>query len=290
MPSARPSTSVVATVVAFVAARAIDSRRRRSVASVTSAAPTPTSSASRRRSSDTGTSERLAGLALEPGLGHERAEPAAERAPDASAPGPSTRSANTGTAEQIGADRRDGCGEHAVIGTRAPDRNGSVRVAERSSRWVRRVADGAERAFLPAGERVDEIGEAVEVRHDLAVVEPPGPGRGHRFALGAPHDRARDVERGRDPVLAGQHELLRRFEPGGDVVDDRLERLDHLVGHPRDRGLELRAVLGSGRELRADDEQLALEAHQELVELGAPFRLELRARETEGATASSTAP
>ena len=49
--------------------------------------------------------------------------------------------------------------------------------------------------------------------------------------------------------------------------------VDHLGGDERDAGLELRAVLGRGRELGADDEQLALQPHQQLVELGAALGL-----------------
>ena len=59
-------------------------------------------------------------------------------------------------------------------------------------------------------------------------------------------------------------------------VDERLERLDHALGDERDLGRELGAVLRRGRELGADDEQLALEPDQELVELGPALGLGTR--------------
>ena len=68
-------------------------------------------------------------------------------------------------------------------------------------------------------------------------------------------------------ILAREHELLRGLEATGDVVDDRLEPLDHPRGDERDLGLQLGAVLGRGRELRADDEQLALQLHEQLGEV-----------------------
>ena len=95
-----------------------------------------------------------------------------------------------------------------------------------------------------------------------------------RLPLGAPHDRARDVERGRDAVLAGEHELGRRLVARGDVVDDRLERRrpsPPVVSETP--GSSFAAVLGRGRELGADDEQLALQPDEQLVELGAALGL-----------------
>ena len=134
-------------------------------------------------------------------------------------------------------------------GRRGPSARGSVRDVEadghgsseclESRGWVcgQCSPHRPEGAFLPAGERVHEVGEPVEVRDDLAAVEPTVGGRGDRRALGPAHDRAREVERGRDPVLAGQDELLRRVVAGGDVVDDRLERGDHRGGDERHAGL-----------------------------------------------------
>src|SRR5438093_6188651 len=100
-----------------------------------------------------------------------------------------------------------------------------------------------------------------------------------RFALGAPHDGARDVERRRDPVLARQHELGRRLVQLGDLVDDRLQRRDHLGGDELDARAQPVSVLRGGGELGAHDEQLALEAEQDLLEL--PAALCLGARQPE---------
>ena len=74
-------------------------------------------------------------------------------------------------------------------------------------------------------------------------------------------------------VSPGKHELLRRLEAVGDVVDDRLQRRHHLGGHPRDAVVELVPVRGLGRQLGAHHEQLALEADQQGVELAAPLGL-----------------
>ena len=65
--------------------------------------------------------------------------------------------------------------------------------------------------------------------------------------------------------------------------------LDHAGGHERDVGLELAAVLRRGRELGADDEQLALQPHAAAVQLAVALGDSARATPS-APTASSTAP
>ena len=77
-------------------------------------------------------------------------------------------------------------------------------------------------------------------------------------------------------VLTGKHELLGLLEPRRQVVDERLEPIDHDLAHARLPRRELVAVLGSGRELGHEHVHVALEAHQHLVELAASFGFDAR--------------
>ena len=92
--------------------------------------------------------------------------------------------------------------------------------------------------------------------------EPARARRGHRHSFRASDHSAGEVERGGDRVLTGEHELARRLEAPGHVVDDRLESRDHFGSDERHLGLQLAAILRRGRELRAHHEQLALQLHE----------------------------
>src|SRR4051812_30108994 len=160
----------------------------------------------------------------------------------ASAPCPSVGPAVTGTA-RMSTRALAGAVDPTVneIGTNSSSDGGSVI-----------AASGAVVAFLPTAESPAQVGEPVEVRHDLTVgLEPAAAGRGDARPLGAAGRGASDVEGGRDPVLARQHELERWVEPGGDVVDDRFERLHHRRGHAGGAVGELATVVGRGRQLGA---------------------------------------
>ena len=145
------------------AARGADRR-----ASTRRASPTPTSSTAFAASaSGRGTSSVWPELAVEAGLVHERGERRrrARRRPP-SAPAPSSA---------VGArrDARARSARDAVGGVVTVDgeREGHGLFRAGGSGSVR--APGGSMPFLPAGERVHEVGEAVEVRHDLArAVEP----------------------------------------------------------------------------------------------------------------------
>src|SRR5215211_2379194 len=233
------STSVVATDAAFVALRATAAAARRTPSALTSSnAPTPTSiaAAERRR-------PRVGTASVWPAL------PSKSASVMNAARSASTRS--TGEAERVNvSDTSASCGcSVPIVG-----------------------ADGAKAVLLPACQRVDEVGESVQVRDDLAVVEPAGVAGGDRLALGATDDGASKVEGGRELVLTREHELLRRMEAGRDIVDDRFEGGDHLGRHARDAGLEPLALAGVGRELGPGDEQLALQSEQQRVELRPGFR------------------
>ena len=231
--------------------------------------------------------ERLAGLALEAGLLHERGEPAAERRVDEVArPGRARPAAKTGTASRSALTRS------AAVDTSEKVRGtGSLRRGSGGFRTVVRRARAGRNS--PSCQRASvQHRSASRFRYGttwLSGSSQPTVVAVTRLALGAPHDRAGEVERGGDPVLAGQHELGRRLEALGDVVDDRFERGDHLRGDERGAGGQLRAVVGRGRELRADDEQLALQPDEQLVRARCRAGTPARARPS-AATASSVAP
>src|SRR5439155_1985455 len=194
--------------------------------------------------------EHLAPRAVEVGLLHELTERAADRIIDESRARSESRPREHRYDEQVGVGRA---------------RNELERGHHDGSLPFTR---GAKVAFLPTRERVDEVGEAIEIRHDLTLAaEPAGARRGDRHALRAPDHGAGEVERGGDRVLTREHELSGRFEPPGHVVDDRLEPRHHVGGDERHLGLQLAAILRCGRELGADDEQLALQLHEQLVQL-----------------------
>src|SRR5581483_7471017 len=135
--------------------------------------------------------------------------------------------------------------------------------------------DGPPLAFLPAGQGVDEVGQAVQVGDDVAGggVEPAVVDGGHRGPLRPPDHAAGQVEGGGHPVLPGQDELPGRVVAGGDVVDDRLEGGDHLGRDQRHARLQLRPVLGGGGQFGADHEQFPLEADQQFAQFGAGLGL-----------------
>ena len=196
--------------------------RRRAVSS--SGSPTPTSTAAfASQRPAVGHRQRLAELALEAGLVEERGEPAVERGVDRVGAGAERAAlAHDRDREQLGGDAVGGRGDDGE----RERHECSGGVGGWSVAGIRVVgADGPEGALLPAGERVDEVGEPVEVRHDLAV------GRASPRAAAA---TARRSAR-RTTVRATSSAAATRFSPGstnsvrrlvarGDVVDDRLER------------------------------------------------------------------
>src|SRR5205085_11674856 len=74
------------------------------------------------------------------------------------------------------------------------------------------LAYRAELTLLPAGERVDEIGETVAIRHDRALRRQPGcPRRGDTRPLGPPDHCAPEAERAGAAALTPGHRPRRRF-------------------------------------------------------------------------------
>ena len=145
--------------------------------------------------------------------------------------------------------------------------------------------------FGHAGQDPEQVGEPVQVGKDVAGGDALV-GRGQRDGppLGAPGDGPGQLERGGQPALARDHELLRELDRAFRRAQHLVEAVDHLARDARDAVLLLRASVGVGRELRADREQLALEPQQQLAEAAdvgrqdAVLRLhaELGAREAEG--------
>src|SRR5579884_401177 len=272
-PSGAASTNVVAAFATFDARFASAAPALRSPSGVTpSRGPIPTSTTAFAPSlPPVGTASVSPALPSKPVSLMKSSSVPPSAASTTSVPGPSSRSANTGTTRRSAETRSAGVFvARSLMGT-----------GRSSVRWLSgAVGTGrAVLALLPARQRVHEIREAVEVGHDVTALQPAG-GRGaDALTLGPADDRAREVARGRDAVLARQHELAGRVEAARDVVDDGFERADHLVRHERDAGRELRPVGRLGGELRADDEELALEPHQQVEQLRPA--LALRAREPE---------
>src|SRR6476646_647140 len=231
--SGTASSKVVATLRTFVDRRAMAAAALRTSSSVSSSRfPSPTRIAAfAPRSPPVGTASVWPALASNPASSMNAASPPPSAWSTRSVPGPGSRGANTGTASRSAATLSAALFESLkVTGTRSL-RCGVVVVAFVSGIGV--VGPGGpELALLPARQGPAEVGEPVQVRHDLAVGSEPSIGRGgDGLALGAPHHRAGQIERGGDAVLTREHELGRWFEPGRGLVDHRLERGDHLPGH-----------------------------------------------------------
>ena len=288
--SGAASSSVVATVLTVFARRASVAPARRNASGVRSSrAPTPTSTTRLRAEVPVRRHrERLAALAREVGLLHELGETAAEGVVDAVARRGRARVRRTRArrAGRRGRDRRRG--------RASARRSGPMGVA----RWgvgtaCRTVGscNGRQRAFLPAGERVHEVGEPVQVRHDLA-----GRVRANRAASRRPRPRSarRTNVRARSSAAAtrfspGHDELLRWLEARGDVVDDRFQPLDHRRGRERDTsGCSLRRCRVRSRARRR---RRTIRAATATTACAVRCRVRLSARATPSAlTASSTAP
>src|SRR2546430_13790414 len=82
-----------------------------------------------------------------------------------SAPGPSARPAPTGTASRSAWMRSTGEAERVNVSDTGASWSGSAPAV---------AADGAKAVLLPACQRVDEVGESVQVRDDLTGVQPTG--------------------------------------------------------------------------------------------------------------------
>ena len=107
----------------------------------------------------------------------------------------------------------------------------------------------------------------VQVGQDEAVGEGRVGGRqGDRPALGAADDRAGDLEGGAQARLAGDDELARQLDGGLGLAQQRVQAVDHLAGHAGRAVLLAVAMVGVGRQLGADGEQLALEPQDHLAE------------------------
>ena len=116
-----------------------------------------------------------------------------------------------------------------------------------------------------AGEDEEQIGQPVDVaqqhRIDRRIER-------HHAALGAPADRARDVERGAGRRAAGEDEAAQRRQLGLEPIDQLLEPDDVVVADDR-FGDARRELVGRIGELRAEREQIALD----LDELGVERRI-----------------
>jgi len=117
-----------------------------------------------------------------------------------------------------------------------------------------------------AGEREEQVGEAVEIAHDLgADAGGVGVGEGDGVALGAATDGAGEVQRGGGGGPAGQDEGVQGREGGLQADDLGLERGGARGVHARlpRRG---RGARGQGQ-LGAEVEEVALEVIQGRVKL-----------------------
>src|SRR6185437_7452772 len=261
---------VVATDAARLARRAIAAAARRMPSTVrSSGSPMPTRTAAfALRRPAVGTARVSPGFPSKPASARKVPRPPSSAASIASAPGPRAPPLPTGTARSSVPTRS--AGVVTTVNVRATMCSGGVRGWCRRDSWSGVLgADGPEGPFLPPGERIEEVGEAVEVGDDLAAVEPTLVGGGDRPTLGPPRDGAGHVERGGHPVLSGEHEFGRRLVARGHVVDHRLQRVDHRPRRERHAGLQLRAVRRRGGQLGTDHEQLALETDEQVVELRA---------------------
>ena len=87
-------------------------------------------------------------------------------------------------------------------------------------------------------------------------------------ALGAPQDRARQLERGAGPGLARDHEFAGHHDPTLEVLEQHGRSGDHLG---RDAGaavFEPSPGIGRRGQLGPDDEQLALDPQDDRADLG----------------------
>ena len=140
-------------------------------------------------------------------------------------------------------------------------------------------------ALLPACHGPQEVRQPVEIGHHERAVSD---GLGHGDPLGAAHNRAGQIERGRHPVLTRHGEVTRHVKAGQETVDPHFQSGHHVGRHEAGPRLELAAVLGSRGHFRHEDVELAGERGQAVVDLGVLRRL--RGATPMAAWASSTTP
>lgn len=112
---------------------------------------------------------------------------------------------------------------------------------------------------MPPGQHPEQIGKPIQIGNNLAGgFEPLKPYGLNTVAFSTPHDRSPKIEGCANSVLAGEHELSRRVETAGDVINDGFKRRDHRRVHAGHLIGELVTIFGRGRQFGAHDEELAL--------------------------------
>jgi hypothetical protein len=104
-----------------------------------------------------------------------------------------------------------------------------------------------------------EVGQPVEIRHELRALDGLGLAQRDDAGLGAAADGARDVAAGRGRRAARQDELLQRPEPAVELGNRGLEPLEGLLADTRMR---------RQAELGADLEQVLLHVSEAVGDLG----------------------
>src|SRR4051794_29212929 len=89
-----------------------------------------------------------------------------------------------------------------------------------------------------------------------------------RPALGSTDDRPSLLDRGARPRFAWDDELMRHLDVGFEVAQERVEARDHLGRYARAAVLEPVPRVRIRGELRAGDEQLALQPEDQLTHPG----------------------
>src|SRR3954452_4519431 len=137
---------------------------------------------------------------------------------------------------------------------RGPGRSGSAGGGSARLAVAARLPQRLLARVGPAAEDEQQVGEPVEVAHDLgvAVLDVDG------APLGPPADRAADVEVRGGPRPAGEHERPQRLEGRVDLVTGGLEPAD-LLGR---EAQPLALAAGRDGEVGADVEELVLHAAQ----------------------------
>ena len=143
-------------------------------------------------------------------------------------------------------------------------------------------SSGAGQRVRGAGEDEEKVGESVEVDDDQRA-KLVARGSAQRLPLGAPADRARDVEPRRRLRPAREHEAPELGEVGVEPVTVLLEPVDHRL-------LDAKPALDSGRdgEICADVEELVLDALEDPTQLARNVADQTPGREL--AFSSSTVP
>jgi hypothetical protein len=131
-----------------------------------------------------------------------------------------------------------------------------------------------------ASKHPEQVGHSVDVGDERVAY---GMDHAHRddSTLRPTQDSARDFERGGRPRLAGDDELAWHHDSRFPLRELCLERLEHLLGHSRCPFDQAFGVRNVGRQLRADYEQLALQAKDQGRQVAELVLGELDARQAE---------